>query len=223
MLHYNDKNTSYFGKKRANLTSHLVSRKHYPQGFPLTTLSVFAGDQGWLQLDHISFTSFPSLSPCFKYFKFPIKIRFMVCWNILVQLPPPPSHLKGYMWFSLMPVREGTLHACFYQAHIRVFPSVLFLASWDSLGPTIHTHKPMCYLLPVPPWAIIIPTTKINICFQGSDFFKCKKWENWAKYYGGNKQTIKRDQHNNDQAFLLSREEPRQFYSIQFFSSVWLV
>lgn len=58
MLHYNDKNTSYFGEKTANLTSHLVSRKHYPEAFPLKMLSVFAGDQGGFQLDHISFTSF---------------------------------------------------------------------------------------------------------------------------------------------------------------------
>lgn len=146
MLHYNDKTTSYFGKKRANLTSHLVSRKHYPQGFPLTTLSVFAGDQGWFQLDHISFTSFPSLYPCFKYFKFPIKIRFMVCWNILVQLPSPPSHLKGYMWFSLMPVREGTLHACFYQAHISVFPSDIFSKLRQSGSHQPHAQADLLFI-----------------------------------------------------------------------------
>ena len=152
MLHYNDKNTSYFGKKRANLTSHLVSRKHYPQGFPLTTLSVFAGDQGWFQLDRISFTSFPSLFPCFKYFKFPIKIRFMVCWNVLVQLPSPhPFSSERLYVVSLNASQRGNFARVFSQAHISVFPSVLFLVSWDGLGPTIHIHKPMGSLLPVPP------------------------------------------------------------------------
>lgn len=153
MLHYNDKNTSYFGEKIANLMSHLVSRKHYPGTFPLNMLSVFAGEQGRFQLDRISFTSF---SVTFLPLQVLWISDYCTIYGLLKYSGPvafPLSHLKSYIRLHVMPFREGTAHGGFCK-HNCMFQVALLLETGDGCG----FHGPPATCCVFLHWAIIRPT-----------------------------------------------------------------